>query len=130
MGQGNATEAEVSAFLERFLEAAERHGVDFWSERPKNRQFMNDSGFTKDDILPVLKSLDYANYNDGPDPDRNSSRPAGEVWEFSREFMGYDLYVKLKLISLPTTGAIPSICMSFHEQEAPMRTPLRRRRGG
>ena len=120
----------MRAFLARFAQAAEVHGINFWDAREKNKAFIDETGFIRDDLEKVIESLRYENYNDGPDPDYNSSRSAGEVWEFSREFMGYDLYIKLKLIFVPAVGEVPPVCMSFHAQEASMRTPLRRRWGG
>ena len=130
MGTGNASESEVRAFLERFLQAADLHGIDFKDERPKNKAFLGDTGFIRSDLTQVVEGLSHKNYSDGPDPDHDSSKPAGEVWKFSAEFAGYELYIKLKLIFVPNSGQISSLCLSFHEQEAPMRTPLRPRRGG
>jgi hypothetical protein len=42
---------------------------------------------------------------------------------FSWEFEGSDGYVKLKLEFEPSVSPIPSVCMSFHPEERPLKQP-------
>ncbi|GEO42062.1 hypothetical protein SAE02_62100 [Skermanella aerolata] len=117
-----APEADIAAFLRRFREAMETHGLDLWPT-PKNRKFEDDTGFTKADAELLVRSLRVIDYATGPEPDDNAARSSGEVWVFGREFEGIDLYLKLKLQFSPHVGGTPSACMSFHPQEYPLKQP-------
>lgn len=115
-----ATEAEVSAFLRRFRLAMKTSKLLIWATE-KNQKFLTDSGFTNEDIEVVLRSLVPKDYSAGPQPDNNPNRPMGEVWKFSREYEGYQMYIKLKLD--PQTSLPVAECLSFHEAEREMPQP-------
>lgn len=127
-----APERDVADFLRRFWDAMGVYGLDLWPNT-KNNAFEVDTGFTKDDAELLVRSLRTIDYSFGPEDDDNPNRPPGEVWKFSREFEGTDMYVKLKLEYQPYVSIIPSACMSFHPQD-PNKRPLDRphwpRRGG
>jgi len=118
-----ATAAEVDAFLITYKAAAKQFGITWWPTKA-NQKYMNDSGNTKKDVDDIIKKLESKNYNKGPEPDNSSSRPVGDVWVFEREYEGFQLYIKLKL--LKDTGLPePVVCMSFHEEERSMKTSLK-----
>lgn len=127
-----ATVAEVEAFLKAYRDAAEQFGITWWNTA-ENKKYMNESGNTKEDVKDIIYKLKYKNYNKGPEPDDNAIRPSGEVWVFEVEHEGFELYVKLKLLHVIQSPE-PVVCMSFHEQNRNMVTPLRPvrnlRRGG
>ncbi|WP_109070178.1 type II toxin-antitoxin system MqsR family toxin [Azospirillum sp. TSH58] len=115
-----ATDAEVQAFLRRFVQAVASHGVHVWKTK-KNDAFLMDTGFTNADVVDALKTLRVQNYSAGPELDDDPNRPAGEVWKFMREYEGYNLYVKLKLDA--STGLPIAECLSFHPAERQMQQP-------
>jgi hypothetical protein len=118
------SETEVAEFLRRFCAAMARRGLTLWP-RGKNRDFLLESGFTREVAKDVIRTLVPADYEKGPESDDNAVRPDGEVWVFVREFEGYQMYVKLKL---GAAGNAAAECMSFHEAESEARRPLQRRR--
>lgn len=117
-----ASEAEVREFLARFIAAMDVHGLDLWNTA-KNDAFVLETGFTQDDAELVIRMLRSVDYSKGPEDDDDPRRPHGEVWVFSREFEGFPMYIKLKLELQPYHNPVPSICMSFHEEERPMVRP-------
>jgi len=117
-------DADIQAFLRRFWQAMDAHGLAIWKNK-KNDDFLMETGFTNDDVVAVVTSLRTSDYHAGPEPDERLSRPPGEVWVFAREYEGYEMYIKLKLThELDMSTAVPSTeCMSFHEAEHPMSRP-------
>ncbi|MFD2263474.1 hypothetical protein ACFSM5_11290 [Lacibacterium aquatile] len=111
------SDAEIEGFLRRFQAAAAVTGINFW-KTAKNDAFLTETGFTNRDIELLLGSLTAGDYSRGPDADDHLSRPPGEVWQFSCEFEGYDMYIKLKLTSTATASAE---CLSAHEAQWSMR---------
>jgi hypothetical protein len=99
-------------------------GLTLW-RRAKNRDFLVETGFTRETAKDAIRKLTPADYEWGPRYDDNAERCDGEVWAFVREFEGYDVFIKLKLGS---AGNAVAECLSFHEAEAAARRPLRRRR--
>lgn len=115
-----ATDAEVQAFLKRFWQAMDTHGVTIWKTK-KNDDFLLETGFNNADVVDVLKRLRSQDYSAGPQADDKAGRPVGEVWKFAREYEGYGMYIKLKLDA--STGLPVAECLSFHEAERQMRQP-------
>lgn len=128
MAKHVATLQEITAFLRRFVGAMDQYGLDLWPNT-KNKAFEDEAGFTKADAELLVRMLRPIDYSKGPEPDSDSTRPAGEVWVFGREFEGTEMYVKLKL-ETPSVSVIPSVCLSFHPEERPLGRPHWPRRGG
>lgn len=127
-GQGGApsgsksSAGQVAGFLERFIEVMDKNGLDIWTT-VKNKKFEADTGFIASDAEDVIKALSHKNYNDGPQADDNPNRDPGEVWTFNAELLGEGIYLKLKLEG--ANGSQKAACLSFHEPERPMETPLK-----
>lgn len=115
------TDADIQAFLRRFAVAAAAHQINIWRTR-KNDQFLTDSGLTNQDVVIAIGTLRVRDYSGGPE----SRTTTSEVWKFSREYEGYDMYIKLGIDS--QTGVPMAECLSFHEAEEPMPQPSRGRR--
>ena len=113
---------KVTAFLDKFRTVAATHGLTIWATQ-KNEDFRSETGATNQDILQIIESLRPRNYHSGPEADDDPGRPVGEVWKFSVEWCGYDLYMKLKLSMTPAAE-----CLSCHEREKEMAEPLRLKR--
>lgn len=113
----------VGSFLTRFKAVMKAHGLTIW-KRQKNQDFMVEHGFTAIDVKEAIQKLDYRNYHRGPEPDNDPDRPPGEVWIFYSERFGIELYMKLKLAS-PANSTHAAACLSFHEPEREMTTPLK-----
>ncbi len=118
----NASASEVEAFLRRFKAVMEASGLNLW-DRGKNDSFMSKNGFLHADVEDAIRRLRDRNYHRGPMPDDNPSRASGEVWVFQTEHLGFDVYLKLKLVG-PAGSPQEAACLSFHEQEREMTTPL------
>lgn len=122
-----ADATEVKAFLGEFCRVAADTGLTVWPTE-KNEAFLLEAGFTRDDVHHMVKRLDPRNYSSGPEPDDNPSRRPGEVWKFSFEYLGFELYMKLKLsVGVNLSSAE---CLSCHERERNMAEPLRLKRLG
>ena len=126
-GQGArqaASAGDVANFLTRFIEAMDRlGGLTLWANS-KNKAFEDSTGFTKKDAEEVVRKLGHKNYTKGPEQDDDSNRPVGEVWVFNTEYFGEKIYLKLKL-SGSAGGYGEAVCLSFHEPEREMTTPLK-----
>lgn len=118
-----ATAKEIQEFLDAFKSDMDQNGLNIWPTQ-KNDAFLLESGFSNDDVETIIRSLAVRDYEAGPkDDDKGHFRADGEVWIFSREYEGFELYIKLKRTG---TQTIVSECLSAHEAEFPMRKPMRR----
>jgi hypothetical protein len=119
-----ASAGDVEAFLCLFIETMDRTGgLTLWANQ-KNKAFEDRTGFIKQDAEDLVRLLGHKNYNKGPEGDDNPTRPQGQVWVFHTEYLGEPIYLKLKLVGTagsPTQAA----CLSFHEPEREMKTPLK-----
>ena len=97
-----------------------KDGLNFWKTN-KNNDFLLDAGLTLSDVEDAIRQLTVKEYSSGPKPDDNPKRPIGDVWVFAKEYYGYELYLKLKLLN----GNASAQCLSFHEAENTLRTPNR-----
>lgn len=112
----------VEEFLTAFKADMEQNGLSIWPTK-KNDAFLLESGFNNADIESIVRSLAVRDYESGPKgDDKEDYRLPGEVWIFSREYEGFELYIKLKRAGEQTTV---SECLSAHEAEFPMKKPMR-----
>ena len=90
----------------------------------KTTRFLRSSGFTAQDVLDVLHSLEVEDYSQGPLAD-DKGRPH-DLWVFGKEIEGIEIYIKV--VPLFDNDAVATICVSFHEAEHKMKYPFRRTR--
>lgn len=119
------TPKEVEEFLTAFKAGVGTEVFTVWTTA-KNDAFLLESGFTNRDIEVIVRSLAVKDYSSGPeDDDKADIRGIGEIWVFSKEYEGFDLYVKLKRAN----GKVALCeCLSVHEAEFPMKTPMGRKK--
>jgi hypothetical protein len=110
--------------LRRFIETMDRTGgLNLWATH-KNKAFQDRTGFTIREAEDAVRQLGHKNYSQGPEDDDGPNRAPGEVWMFHTEYFGEPLYMKLKLLG-STPNHTEAACLSFHEPERPMKTPLK-----
>ena len=85
--------------------------------RRVNLNALANLGISIPDAESVVYSLAAQDYESGPDIDDDGT--AGEMWVFGTQVGETDIYVKLKL------EAGRAACISFHEAQYPLRSPLR-----
>ncbi|MDD2716779.1 MAG: type II toxin-antitoxin system MqsR family toxin [Candidatus Wallbacteria bacterium] len=107
----------VVDFLSELKEVIDT-GKFYLIDRDKNLKFAAELGITREMIKSTVRELEAENYYQGPTPDRDKP---GEVWEFGKELMGREIYIKVKIVQ----GQCKVICISFHEAESGMTYPLR-----
>jgi len=107
-GMGHAKRQAVVSFLEDFKRAMAEFGLQVIS-RSTNIATLRELGLSKKNQEDIIFSLTPANYNKGPEPDRDRE---GEFWFFGIKEKGKLLYIKLKLVS--TGGIAYAKCVSFH----------------
>lgn len=109
----------VSCYISRAVTGV----LNLWPNQ-KNRAFEDRTGFITNDAEQVVRRLNYKDYSQGPEDDDNPTRPEGKVWVFRTEYFGESIYLKLKLVG--TAGShTEAACLSFHEPEREMKTPLK-----
>lgn len=118
-----ASDQDTEQFLRTFKEAVTDNGLNIWPTE-KNKDFLFESGFTKEDVEEIILSLKVRDYESGPFADNKDHRPDGEVWVFTKEYEGFELYIKIKL----RDGQIIAECLSAHEAEFEMKKPKKDRR--
>lgn len=116
-----ANARDIEAFLTAFKAYMDQSGLNIWPTA-KNNQFLLDAGFDNGDIEEIVRTLEVRHYENGPLTDPKAHRPNGDVWIFSREYYGYDLYIKLKQTA---SYKVIAECLSVHEAEFPMKQPMR-----
>ena len=79
--------------------------------RKKNLDALSNMGLTIKEVKDEILSLDFLDYQRGPEPDYSSS---GDVWIFKRVIEGKELYIKLK-IDIANDGSEILKCISFHD---------------
>jgi hypothetical protein len=72
-------------------------------------------GFSIKAAQNEIMSLTYQDYDRGPLPDHDQTRP-GSIWEFIKNVDGIEVYIKLKLD--PDRGCV---CLSLHQSEGPVK---------
>lgn len=107
------------AFLRDFKNIATKgRGIDF-VPRKKNIESLAKLGLNKKAAKSEILNLSVSDYCDGPKPDTDRS---GEVWEFGKEILGKEVYIKLKVAQVK--GDKIAKCLSFHIAEFPLCFPL------
>lgn len=81
--------------------------------RDKNTKFLADCGITPREREIIILSLDVDDYEKGPTPDHKKS--SEDIWIFRKQYLGIDIYIKLKLVI--QQEVFHCICLSFHEVE-------------
>ncbi len=110
---------EVIKFLLKFKQVAASGGIDL-VPRPDTIATLNYLGYTKKDLEEILMELSVTDYCRGPLPDEG--RP-GELWEFGKNFDGYEVYIKLKAVEAGSSNIAK--CISFHISTYPLKYPYK-----
>lgn len=118
-----ASDEDVEEFLKNFKAAVQKSGLNIWPTT-KNNDFLLESGFSNGDVEDIVLSLRIRDYERGPCDDQKDYRPDGQVWVFSREHEGFELYIKVKLLN----GQVMAECLSAHEADFEMTKPKRNRK--
>ncbi len=79
--------------------------------RKKNLDTLSNLGLTILDVKNELLSLEFNDYQRGPEVDYSYS---GDIWIFKRNIGTVQLYIKLK-IDIANDGTEILKCLSFHE---------------
>lgn len=122
-GKAQASPGDVDGFLIRFRAAMQANGLTIWNAR-KNTDFMLEHGFIDADVEAAILDLRHYHYNSGPMDDDDARRANGQVWVFHTEYAGIPIYLKLKLVG-PAHTPGETACLSFHEPEREMKTPMK-----
>ena len=105
----------AASMLERLHKCldAERYQI---CDRPKNRMFLADYGFTLDDQLSILRSLAPADCIK-TEVDRDDPNGTEEYWFHKKDYDGISVYVKYKIVLLkyPDDEHDYAIIKSIHE---------------
>ena len=110
---------EVIKFLLKFKQAASSGGIDL-VPRSGMKETLSFLGFTKKNLEEILMGLSVTDYCRGPLPDKG--RP-GELWEFGKNFDGYEVYIKLKVVEAGSSDIAK--CISFHISTYPLKYPFK-----
>lgn len=104
----------ISQFLDRLQKIPT--GNFFYAPRrqSKSRDFMLKQGLNHQDMVEELLRLEERDYYRGPTPDHNGS--PGDVMEFTPDFLGIKVYIKLKIYTAKN-GKDCCIIMSFHDDK-------------
>ena len=106
---------EVLRFLLRFKQIVSANGIDLVPRSGLN-ETLSFLGFTKKNLEEILMGLSVTDFCRGPLPD--NSRP-GELWEFGKNFDGYEVYIKLKVVEAGSASIAK--CISFHISTHPLK---------
>jgi len=109
---------QIRNFLIDFKELMGQ-GRYYVMEHVKNLKTLIDLGMTIRQRDELLLSLSLENYSEGPL--RDAYKP-GNLWVFGKSVEGIEVYIKLKIITLPD-GDENAVCISFHTSEFPMNYP-------
>ena len=115
-----ATREEVEQFLNSFHCKLKIFQIIFRDDRGKNTQALADLDITPAYRKDVIKQIVAEDYSDGPIID--TLNRYGEMWVFGKDVKGQEVYIK---IALGFQG-YPTICISFHKAERPMRYPFKK----
>lgn len=88
--------------------------------RPKNIATVSSLGIDKTDVFDEIMGLSVEDYYRGPSKD---SEFGGDVWEFGKQIMGKEVYIKIKLGGDQRGQWVTVI--SFHFAKSPLTYPLR-----
>ncbi len=109
----------IKLFLEQIKREMTKSDRFVFVERKANMDSLANLGFSIKAARNEIMSLTYQDYDRGPLPDHDQTRP-GSIWEFIKNVDGIEVYIKLKLD--PYRGCV---CLSFHKSEGPVMLPHR-----
>ena len=117
----NSTSSEVASFLLsiKYLIQDREYTI---LRRPEYLATTSSLGIDETDVLDEIISLSVDEYFRGPSKDRNLK--SGEVWEFGKQVLGQEVYIKLVLKG-DKRGQWVTI-LSFHFPRFPLSYPLRK----
>jgi hypothetical protein len=104
-------EWKVSEFLKRFRGAVEA-GRLLVIPRGKNNEFLARHGMNTDEREEVLISLTFADYESGPEEDRDHTGEK-DIWKFNAVYLGIKIHIKIKLAK--DQDVYYAKCLSFHD---------------
>lgn len=95
--------------------------------RPENKDCILQLGFKYPDIEDTLLGLSVEDYCEGPIQDRDQR---GDLWVFGKAIGDQTVYIKLKLASFGTLGALRIVrVVSFHLAEYALEHPFKEQGG-
>ena len=112
----------VLEFLRKFKDAMTNgeRGLDIIPREENNRTIV-ELGLTRRNIENEILGLTALDYCSGPEPDR--TRP-GVIWEFGKNIVLQEIYIKLKLAENGDQKIAK--CISFHIANHKINYPLRK----
>ena len=83
----------------------------------KNKQTIASLGYQLDDVKNTILGLSVEDYAEGPLIDRKGY--AGDFWVFGTIIEDKEIYIKLKVKNINSTGdkQLSTLCISFHFAE-------------
>lgn len=70
------------------------------AERKRFLDDLTDISITIPDAICIIHNLMPANYWRGPTQEFDSDYPDGDVWEFTKQYEGKQLYIKFKIYNV------------------------------
>ncbi len=110
---------EVETFLSDFKIKSDVFGLYFRDTRQKNTQALLDLELTPIKRLEIIKSITAKDYSEGPINDDLFG--IASLWVFGKKYKDQEIYIKISMGSEND----PTICISFHRAEYPMKYPLK-----
>lgn len=112
----------VLEFLRNFKEVmtSGKRGLDI-IPREENNHTIIELGLTRKNIEEVVLGLTVLDYCSGPEKDH--TKP-GVIWEFGKNIMRHEIYIKLKLAKIGDEKIAK--CISFHKANRKIEYPLRK----
>lgn len=101
-----AKREQINEFLKRFKAKVDEQGQLPLVPRRENLNTLAMLGISRLEVKTTVLAFTDNEYRSGPEADRDGS--PGEIWEFETDYIGRDIYVKLKLDDNTAK------CLSFH----------------
>ena len=112
---------EVRAFLNEFHQKMKIWDILFISDkRAKNTQAIFDLEITSNERKKIIEQLTVEDFSQGPLEDK--AYMGSDLWVFGKRVKGLEVYIKISMGSSRSTSVI---CISFHESEHEMKSPLK-----
>lgn len=106
---------DISQFLDRLSKILATGNIYYAPRRQsKSRDFMLKHGLNHQEMFDELLKLTTSDYYRGPTPDHNGF--PGDVMEFTHDFSGISVYIKLKIYMAKNGNDCCNI-MSFHDEK-------------
>lgn len=111
----------IQIFLRDFRSAA-KDNFEI-SRRVRNTDTLKELGLTFQDCRNIILSLAVEDCCREPEADKDKAR-GGSVWFFGKKIEGREIYIKLKVVTLPN-GKRLAKCLSFHFADHQLQYPLK-----